>query len=170
MTEHRFNTALIIQDIPQLRVENYREMTVDRLRCQYCQGFYWRVWFDMVQCVGCRSYTMLEVGEDVNPDQLEFDFVENHSSNTLLSVAWIREQIFDPANEHLAIDTRVKDPLSGRSEFIVFSDRLRCRVTGTETELNPKIRAHWLMDRLPQHKNKVLGAKEALAIVKERKS
>lgn len=152
------------------REVNVRKMTNDRLRCQYCQGFYWRVWIDQIQCIGCQYYTMIEVGEEPMKKQLEFPFMfmtqEPLANDTLLTVKWIRAQLRGPNG--IEVHRRIKDPISGRSEFVVFKDRLRCRVTGSEVQLVPRIKRYWIVKSLPSAwEQRMITAEEAFELVKK---
>lgn len=151
------------------RESNLQTMTDDKLRCQSCQGFYWRVWIDQAQCVSCQQYTMIEIGDRSASGQLEFDFVRQDAvdayDGTLLNVPWVREQL--RSAEGFDVRRRIKDPLSGRSEFVVYRDRFRCRVTGYEIAVVPNIQKYWLLKALPRKKpNRFITTEEALNLVK----
>ena len=140
------------------RLENYKEMSDDRLRCQHCQGFYWRLWYDQAQCLACQNYTRIEI-KPVKEIVMGLGTFKN--LDNLLQVDWIREQL----GLDLVIN-RVRDPLSDRTEFIVFKDKLRCRVTGTETAISPEISGYWILGRVPKVEAKSLTEEEALEIVR----
>lgn len=156
MTYHRI-VDVEQQTLERFKLENYREMTEDRLRCQHCQGFYWRLWFDQAQCQACQNYTMIEV-RPIKEVSIGLGTFKN--LNNLLQVDWIREQL---GND---LAKRVEDPLSNRTEFIIFKDKLRCRVTGTETAISPQIHGYWIVGRIPKVEGKSLTEKEALEIVR----
>ena len=169
MTYHRiFEThSYAPKELSKFKEENDTPVTEDRIRCQHCHGFYWRLWFDVAQCLACQHYAVLQVGKPVNKDQLTFNFVE--LQDNLLRVVWIRAQLTSKETGEYTKE-RVKDPLTGRTEFIIFADRLRCRVTGNETLITPQITAFWLLDSIPKVKGKVLTAQEALQIVKQKEA
>lgn len=159
-------------ELAMYREENFKYLEDDRMRCQHCQGFYWRLWFDQAQCLSCQHYSMLEVGvEDPTwmvsgTKQLEFGFVQPVLHN-LLAVQWVREQL--TGKELIDINRRIKDPLSDRTEFIIFKDRIRCRVTGTETQIKPEITAFWILKSIPKVEGKTLTGQQALDIVRQSK-
>ena len=143
--------------LEKYRLENYKEMTDDRLRCQHCQGFYWRLWYDQAQCQACQNYTIIEV-KPIKEITIGLGVFKNF--NNLLQVDWIREQLGSD------LTNRVEDPLSNRTEFIIFKDKLRCRVTGTETAISPEISGYWILGRIPKVEGKSLTEEEALEIVR----
>lgn len=155
--------------LDRFKLENYKEMTDDRLRCQHCQGFYWRLWFDQAQCLACQNYTVVEV-KPVKEIKIGLGVFTNFSN--LLQVDWIREQLNggpkDSIEDHNTafMHRRVKDPLSDRTEFIIFKDKLRCRVTGTETAISPEISGYWILGKVPKVEGKSLTEEEALEIVR----
>lgn len=151
-------------NLDELRKQNYIPLTEDRFRCAHCQGFYWRLWVDMAQCLGCQNYSIIEVDCDKH---LEIGIGQIRANN-LLQVGWILEQVRD--KYQVDITKRVKDPISDRTEFIIFKDRLRCRVTGTETLISPNISGSWILNNSPKIESKVLTEEEALKLVKNSKN
>lgn len=169
MTYHRlFETHHFSQEeLKELREANYLAATEDRLRCQHCQGFYWRLWWDMAQCLGCQHYTMIEVGQKADEKQLEFGFAYNPYENTLLAVEWIAQQL--NGKDGNTPREKIKDPLSDRTEFLIFPDRLKCRVTSTETLIQPKISGYWILKEKPKVDNpSLITADKALQLVRSR--
>lgn len=159
-----------IDELNEIRAANKQPMTDDRLRCQHCSGFYWRLWADQVQCLACQAYTIIEVGE-VLEAQLEFDFVKHNGlqyPHNLTAVQWVREQLTTSQGK-VEIKRKIKDPVSGRTEFIIFKDRLKCRITGTEILIKPEISYYWIVKNIPQVKEKIITNLEALEIVKRSK-
>jgi len=146
-----------IEKLDKFRLDNFKLMTDDRLRCQHCQGFYWRLWYDQAQCLACQNYTVIDVAP---VKEVTIGIGTFKSMPNLLQVDWIREQLRE---NYLG---RVKDPLSDRTEFIVFRDKLRCRVTGTETAISPEITGYFILGRVPKIENKSLTEEEALEIVR----
>lgn len=158
------------KELINMRLLNKQKMNDDRLRCQHCSGFYWRLWADQCQCLACQSYTVLEVG-GVTENQLEFDFIKHNGLQhpfNLTAVSWIKEQL-TTKNGTLELRRRIKDPVSGRTEFIIFKDRLKCRVTSTEILIKPQISYYWIIKEITQVKEKVITNLEALEIVKRSK-
>jgi hypothetical protein len=152
----------------EIRNENYHRMGDDRLRCQHCQGFYWRLWHDQAQCLACQYYTMIELGDNENPQQLMLSLAPyDVIPPTLLQVGWIREQLLE--KEGVDCNKRVTDPVSGRTEFIIFHDRLRCRVSAMETLIWPHIQGYWLLGHRPTVYKKLITEAEALDIVRKNK-
>jgi len=114
---------------------NYVELKPgERMRCAACNSIYWRLFYDRAQCMGCRSITRFET------DQKDFKCYYHD----LRDVPWIKWQI----NKHA--DNRVRDPLRGRSDFVVYRNLLRCRVGGTELMINPQLKGYWYYGKLQE--------------------
>jgi hypothetical protein len=160
---HRLSN--ITRNLQELRDNNYKEMTGDRMRCQHCQGFYWRLWHDQAQCLACQDYSAIEVGKFENSNQLILPI--DLMPNSLLRVDWIREQLL--GKNGIDDNKRVLNPVSGRSEFIIYADRLKCRVTGIEILIQPEITGYWIMQHWTAISNRVVTDEEALNIVKQSK-
>lgn len=169
MTYQRLFKDTKISDewLNSFRTENYTEIGDDRMRCKNCHGFYWRLWADMAQCLSCQNYSIIEVGSPEGYNQLEFNFVDRRNNN-LVAVAWVREQLL--SKNGVEINRRITDPVSGRSEFIILKDRIRCRITGTETLISPEITGYWIIHTVPKLEGKTISNEEALKIVRESKS
>lgn len=151
----------------EFRTANYKLMDEDRIRCQHCYGFYWRLWFDQAQCLACQNYTAIEV---TVAKEIKVGLGVFTNFNNLLQVDWIREQLGTGALEPdgAFMFNRVKDPLSDRTEFIIFKDRLRCRVTSVETMIKPEIIGYWLIGKEVKVEGKILSEEEALELVRRR--
>lgn len=129
------------------KAENWQDFPQDdRLRCHVCRGIYWRLWDNVAQCMGCRSYTGLEV---------------NGPTGSLRDVEWIKFAM-ESSN-----DNRVRDPISGRSEWIVLFDKLKGRTSEQEMVLNPTIKGTWLMAKKIDLNHKALNNKEAISVIKK---
>lgn len=130
---------------PKYKTENWRVFPGDdRLRCQVCHGIYWRLWEDVAQCMSCRSFTAVEVGGP---------------TGTMHDVKW--------ADFALQTDTRIRDPLTGKSEWIIYRDKLRARTNGQELVLNPPITGTWLAATAPVLPSKVMNSREAIEVIKK---
>lgn len=159
-----------LDELIELRDNNKQPMTEDRLRCQHCSGFYWRLWADQAQCLACQAYTIIEVGELIDA-QLEFDFIKHNGlqhPHNLTAVQWVQEQLTTNQGK-VELKRKIKDPVSGRTEFVIFRDRLKCRITGTEVLIKPEISFYWIVKGIPQVKEKIITNLEALEIVKRSK-
>lgn len=125
--------------------ENWKPFPVDdRLRCQACNGIYWRLWEDAAQCMGCRSYTGIVI---------------DGPTGTFRDVKW--------AAFSLLTDTRLRDPVSGKSEWIVFKDKIRSRSNKQELIVSPTIQGTWLMVAKTEIPSKAMNSKEAIEVFKK---
>lgn len=125
--------------------DNWKDFPeADRLRCQCCNGIYWRLWEDVAQCMGCRSFTGFEL---------------NGPTGTMKDVKW--------AEVSLQSDTRIRDPISGKSEWVIFRDRLRARGTGQELILEPTVKGTWLMSPAVKLAKKLLNSKDVISAFKK---
>ncbi len=131
------------------KTENWRDFPQDdRLRCHACRGIYWRLWDDVAQCMGCRSYTGIVI---------------NGPTGTLCDVGWVKFAL----TNHNANDYRVRDPISGRSEWIIMHDKLRSRASNQEMVLSPTIQGSWLMTKASDNTGKALSNKDAINAIKK---
>lgn len=118
----------------QTKKENYRALELgEKLRCQACNSIYWRVFYDRVQCMGCRSFTRIET-----------ELIGSTRYRDLRDVTWIRWQVSKYK------DGRVRDPLFRRSEFIIYRNLLRNRVGGTEFIIHPQVKGSWFYGKLEE--------------------
>lgn len=116
------------------RKENYHELKAgERLRCQACNSIYWRVFYDRAQCMGCRSITRVVV-EKTRPKAF----------GDLRDVTWITWQV------NKFKDGRVRDPITKRSEFVVYKNLLKARIGGTEFLIYPQLLGSWFYGRLEE--------------------
>lgn len=119
----------------QAQRENYKELQPnEKLRCSACNSIYWRLFYDRAICMGCRSITRLRT---------ESGGV--YRCHDLRDVSWIRWQV------NKFRDGRVRDPITKRSEFIIFRHMLKSRVGGTEFLIHPQIKGTWYYGKLEEH-------------------
>lgn len=131
----------------QYKAENWRAFPQDdRLRCHVCKGIYWRLWADVAQCMGCRSFTGLET---------------NGPTGSLLDVGWVNFAL--QTNN----DNRVRDPISGRAEWVVFHNKLKGRTSDQEMVLEPSLKGSWLMTIVEDGPRKVSNNKDAINLIKK---
>lgn len=131
------------------KAENWKDFPVaDRLRCQVCRGIYWRLWDNVAQCMGCRSFTGLET---------------NGPGKTLRDVEWVSFALTADGGG----DARVRDPISGRSEWVVMHDKLKGRTSDQEMVLSPTIKGTWLMAKVIGSPHKAMNNKEAINVIKK---
>jgi hypothetical protein len=94
--------------------------------------------------MGCRSYTGIELFGPIP---------------SLRAVQWI--------NFALSTDDRIRDPISGKSEWIVFHNRIKARNNGQELALSPCLKGTWFMGKVPKVNKKVMTNKEAIDVLKK---
>lgn len=136
------------QDI-KYKAENWLDFPQDdRLRCRVCKGIYWRLWEDVAQCMGCRSYTGLS---------------SNGPTGTLRDVAWIEFAL----THHNGGDVRVRDPISGKSEWVIMYNKLKGRTSDQEMIINPTLKGSWLMAKAAETTKKAMSNKEAINVIKK---
>jgi hypothetical protein len=169
MTNYRLPSTLSETDDALLGVrfrdENYREMSpADRLRCHACSFGYFRLWFDRGQCLSCRRYTRIEIGEPENPRQLQLLKGETMEGVMLIPpdfrrVSWIRLSFTRQS------DQRVRCLSCGRAEHTVFHSRLICRWCHAEINLEPPVTGSWLLESQSQFRPKINTARDAVRFV-----
>lgn len=130
----------------KFKESNYRLLEAGKkLRCHRCNGIHWRVFYNAFQCMGCRSWTAFEMAH----------------GGDLRSIFWVAAQMADET------DGRVFDPISKRSEFVIYDDRLTSRISGTDLMFGTnEIKATWLLRAWPQKKPRVLKGKEIVRLMK----
>jgi len=114
------------KDISYRRANLMALMDGERMRCQACSGIYFRVFYDRAQCMSCRNFT-------------RFATTPADGFNDLRSSQWVRMLL------EKFPDGRVRDPKSGRPEFVVYRDRLVSRISGTICFLDSPIKGTWLL-------------------------
>ena len=141
-------TKIDYQEDLKWRRLNLLPMPIDeRLRCQGCNGIYWRVFFDRAQCMSCRSFTRL-VTEPAD------------GYNDLRSSKWVRLLLekFE--------DGRIRDPKSGRPEFVIYKDRLVSRISGTVCYIDSSIKGSWFLGEVHEARKVLKSRDMAEAVAK----
>ena len=128
---------------------NYQKLSAgERMRCQACNGIYWRLFYDRAQCMSCRCITRLET--EITPGS---------RLGNLKDVPWVKWQVAKYK------DGRIRAPLTGRSEFVIYAHMLKSRVGGLELLLHPKLKGYWFYGKL-EEKFKQMTASEILQYLK----
>ena len=159
------NPEQLLEHDLKFKEQNYHEMpAADRLRCQACKFFYFRLWYDRAQCLSCRRYTRLEVGEPENPKQVQLLKDETAEGVKLIQpdlrrVSWVRLSLSKQK------DQRVRCLNCTRAEFTLYKSHLICRWCRTEIMLAPGLTGFWLLADQSEVKPKITSEKEALKLV-----
>jgi hypothetical protein len=80
-----------------------------------------------------------------------------------MDVEWVKFAL----TNHNGNDNRVRDPISGRSEWVVMHDKLKGRTSNQEMVLNPTIKGTWLMAKTVALPNKAMSTREAINAIKK---
>lgn len=127
MAHKRIPAGLTPEQESKYKSLNYQPVpTDDKVRCPVCRFFYWRLWFDRAQCLGCRTYLMLEAGK----------------GKDLRAVAWVAKAI------ELTHDHRVHCPGCARTEYTLRQDVLKCRWCARQFGLKPVLTGTWALVKL----------------------
>ena len=126
------------------REDNWRDFpSGEKLRCHQCNSIHWRVFYNALQCMGCRSWTAFEMEKG--------DFAD---------IQWVKYQF------KRYKDGRIHDPISRRTEFVVEQGLIRSRISGTDLLLPVKIAGTYLMKSWPRKKPKTLKGPEIMRLTK----